>query len=250
VSTQFLKAVNTRVNQTWNHLLPSPCTLCGDSAKNGEIICPECKSHLPTNPIGCPRCALPMPRAELCGRCQRTPPAFDQAIAPLIYSAPIDSLISQLKYNHRLATGRTFTGLLEQKITATGSPLPDAIIAMPLHRLRLKQRGFNQSLEIARPLARLINRPLLTNLVQRHKATAPQTGLTGAARRKNLRGAFSVTAPPTHRHLAVVDDVMTTGSTAQELATTLKRSGVDRIDIWVIARVDRPASGRNERPRR
>ncbi len=240
VSTHILNAVNTRLNRVWNLLLPTPCTLCGDPADDGQIFCQHCQADLPTNPNHCPRCALPMARAETCGQCLRKPPAYDHTVGPLTYAPPIDSLISQLKYHHRLTTCRSFARLLEEQITRLEPPLPDALIAVPLHQQRLRQRGFNQSLEIARPLAKLINRPLLTGLVKRHKATTPQTGLSGVARRKNLRGAFSVTAPVVYRHLALVDDVMTTGSTAQELALTLKKAGATRVDIWVVARVAGP----------
>ncbi|RLA09218.1 MAG: ComF family protein [Gammaproteobacteria bacterium] len=241
MSTQLPKTVNTWLNQLWNNLLPTPCTLCGDPTNNGEIICPPCSANLPINTIYCPRCALPMPRPEICGQCLRHPPAFDRVIAPFIYKPPVDRLIGQLKYNNRLAAGRTFAKFLEQPIELLNEPLPEALIAIPLHQQRIKQRGFNQSLEIARPLAKRIHRPLLTNLVQRHKFTTPQTGLTGAARRKNLRGAFSITTPLAHRHLALIDDVMTTGSTAQELAITLKKAGAARVDIWVVTRVDSKA---------
>lgn len=181
-----------------------------------------------------------MARPETCGPCLLKPPAYDHAIASLTYAPPIDRLIGQLKYHQRLSTCRSFAQLLEKQITRFESPLPDALVAVPLHQQRLRQRGFNQSLEIARPLARLVNRPLVTDLVKRHKATTPQTGLSGVARRKNLRGAFSVTRPVAYRHLALVDDVMTTGSTAQELALTLKKAGATRVDIWVVARVAGP----------
>ena len=237
MSTQLYKTVNTALHPAWDWLLPSHCSLCGDPAKRGEIICPQCKLDLPNNPIHCPRCALPMPRPELCGQCLRKSPVFDHAIAPLIYTPPIDGLISQLKYNHRLAACRTFASLIKQQLTDLGTPLPEALIAVPLHQQRIRQRGFNQSVEIARPLARLIGRPLLTQLVKRHKATPAQTGLSGGARRKNLRGAFSITGTTRVKHVALIDDVMTTGSTATELARTLKNSGLARVDIWVVARV-------------
>ena len=237
VSTQIKKRVNTAVNAIWDRLLPTACTLCGDPADGGEIICRPCKQELPLNLTCCPRCALPMPRTEVCGECLRSPPAFDRTLAPLRYAPPVDRLISQLKFGARLAAGQTFARLLTQHIINSDFPLPDAVVAVPLHRQRLKLRGFNQSQEIARPLASALNLPLLANLVKRHKATPPQTGLSGRARRRNLRAAFSINHPLPAPHLALVDDVMTTGSTVRELATTLKKCGATQVDIWVVARV-------------
>ncbi|MEL0081961.1 MAG: ComF family protein [Gammaproteobacteria bacterium] len=237
VSTQIKKRVNTAINAFWDALLPTACTLCGDPADDGEIICAGCQTELPLNRIYCPRCAHPMPTEEICGECLGRPPAFDHTLAPLLYAPPADRLISQLKYGDRLAAGRTFARLLERHIRASDLSLPEAVMAVPLHGQRLKFRGFNQSQEIARPLAKALNLPLLTGRVIRHKATPTQTGLSGRARRKNLRGAFSVATPLPDQHLALVDDVMTTGSTAGELAATFKKAGAARVDIWVVARV-------------
>jgi len=245
VSTKFINQVNTLTAQVWNHLLPTPCTLCNEPTVDGLIICQPCIEDLPTNPINCPRCALPMARPlardEICGQCLRKPPDFDHAVAPLLYVAPVNRLISQLKYDRRLAAGKTFAKLIAQPLSLRDAPLPDALIAVPLHRQRLRQRGYNQSLEIARPLARLINRPLLMDQVERHKLTQPQTGLNAPARRKNLRGAFAVRQQLAGRHLAIIDDVMTTGSTGKELAKTLKKAGAERVELWVVARVTNPA---------
>lgn len=244
MSTKFKLLVNTLAESAWSRLLPTPCTLCADPTTDGEIICRPCQTQLPTNPVHCPRCALPLPATQpnsaVCGQCLRKPPAFDSALAPLIYAPPVSHLISQLKYHRRLATGQTFARLIGQRVAALEQPLPDAIIPVPLHRQRLRQRGFNQSVEIARPLAKLINRPLLINQAERHKITAPQTGLSGPARRKNLRGAFTVNSSISQRRVALIDDVMTTGSTASELATTLKKAGVAEVAIWVVARVTDP----------
>ncbi len=182
-----------------------------------------------------------MSRDEICGQCLRKPPDFDHAVAPLLYVPPVNRLISQLKYNRRLAAGKTFAKLIAQPLSLRDAPLPDALIAVPLHRQRLRQRGYNQSLEIARPLARLINRPLLMDQVERHKLTRPQTGLNAPARRKNLRGAFTVHQQLAGRHLAIIDDVMTTGSTGEELAKTLKKAGAEQVELWVVARVTNPA---------
>jgi ComF family protein len=183
---------------------------------------------------------LPLP-AALCGRCQRHPPPWQAAWAPFRYGWPLDRLEARFKFGHDLAAGRALVALWR------GQPrplaLPEVVVPVPLHRARLRQRGYNQALELARPLARALGVPLRHDLLARTRSTAAQSELDAPTRRRNVRGAFVMCAEaPPPAHVAVLDDVMTTGATLAECARVLKRAGVARVDVWALARA--PASRR------
>lgn len=155
--------------------------------------------------------------------------------APFIYHFPLDRLVPRFKFHDDLAAGRLLAELMIEGLADT--PLPQALVPVPLHASRLRQRGYDQALELARPLARHLQLPLLADALLRVRATAPQSELDAAARRRNLRQAFRVlpgAALPVH--VALVDDVMTTGTTLRAAAQTLARAGVERVDAWVCAR--------------
>lgn len=182
----------------------------------------------------CPRCALPQPQGTLCGACLRHPPAFDATVALLRYAFPADALLRHYKYQGQLAIAQLFGELLAER--AADAARPDCLIPMPLHPLRLKERGFNQSLELARLVAQRLDLALLPQGCARTRHTTPQAGLPLAQRKRNLRGAFACRADIGGAHVAIVDDVMTSGASLQELAQTLKRAGAARVDCWVVAR--------------
>ena len=207
------------------------CLLCG--AKGGpELLCPACIAELPGLPERCPRCALPSPAGAVCGSCLRRPPRFDATLALWRYEFPCDRLVQALKYRARLALAGFFARSLASR------PLPefDLIVPMPLHPKRLAERGFNQALEIARGLARHLGRPIEPRGVLRVKDTLPQTELPYEERAKNVRGAFLCRLDLSGASVAVLDDVMTTGATLNELARALKRAGATRVENLVIAR--------------
>jgi ComF family protein len=207
------------------------CLLCG--AESGpELLCPACIAELPPLPESCPRCALPSPGGSVCGSCLSKPPHFDGTLALWPYEFPCDRLVQALKYRARLALAGFFARVLASR------PLPeiDLIVPMPLHPRRLAGRGFNQALEIARGLARRVGRPLEPRGALRVKDTAPQTELPYEERAKNVRGAFLCKLDLSGASVAVVDDVMTTGATLNELARVLKRAGATRVENFVIAR--------------
>lgn len=234
-------ALYKSLTQLADWLFSSSCSLCGSQRRVTGTICQPCIADLPVNRNPCQVCALPIPsqaNGQICGACLTEPPDFDQVFAPLLYQAPVDKLISQLKYQSRLASARTCAALMFEQLRQSSTTLPQALIAVPLHSQRLKQRGYNQTHEIGRLLAADLHLPLLTDSVIRQKATQSQTGLSAKARRQNLRNAFLVQLSDHYDHIAVVDDVMTTGSTAAELAKALKIAGVKRVDVWVVARVD------------
>src|SRR5690606_36802438 len=155
--------------------------------------------------------------------------------AAFVYAAPLDRLLPRFKFHHDLAAGRLLSQLMAQGLA--GAERPQALLPVPLHRARLRQRGYDQALELARPLASAIRIPLLPDALRRERATAPQSRLDAAHRQRNLRGAFAV-APAARlpAHVALVDDVMTTGATLYAAAIALRRAGVARVDAWVCAR--------------
>jgi len=164
-------------------------------------------------------------------------PAFANTVSLFDYRPPVDSLILGLKFHGRLACARLLGALLAEKLKhVINKDLPDCIIPVPLHPARLRRRGYNQALELARPLARVLRLPLDPHSCRRIIATAEQTTLDARMRRRNLRGAFRVVADLGLRHVALVDDVMTTGHTVQALSRALRASGVARVDVWVCAR--------------
>ena len=195
---------------------------------------------LPRIGEGCARCGLPLPAAtppgSICGHCQQRPPAFDQCIAPFLYAPPMDQLISSLKYEQRLACARLLGELLADHLQAVQAPRPDAIAPVPLNAERVRERGFNQALEIGRVVGRQLGIPLLPRYIRRMRNTASQAGLDRAERRKNVRRAFEVCRVSGNPHVAILDDVVTTGSTAGEIARTLKAAGIAEVSVWAVAR--------------
>jgi ComF family protein len=175
----------------------------------------------------------------ICGECQNHPPPFDELIAPFRYEFPFDVLIQALKFHGRLPAARLLGDLLGDSLEGRGDALPERIVPVPLHPARLRERGFNQSLEIARPLAKRLGIPIAIPNVHRTRPTPPQSGLDQKARRINVRGVFAVKRPLGFNHVAVLDDVVTTGSTVAELARVLRDSGVERVDVWACARTGR-----------
>jgi len=171
----------------------------------------------------------------LCGRCLSRHPAFDETYAPFIYQGAIRHLISTLKFSANYKNARLLGMLLADHLKQTAER-PDLLLPVPLYKSRYCQRGFNQAIEIARTVAKELQIPLDLNSCKRHRDTPHQTQLSAKKRRKNLKNAFSVIKPIHARRIAILDDVMTTGSTAHELASVLKKAGVSRVDVWVCAR--------------
>lgn len=214
-------------------LLPQDCLLCASGA-GGELLCPACLADLPQlTETRCPRCALPSTHSETCGRCQRHPPHFDTMIAAFPYSFPLDRMIQKLKYGHQLALARWFG---ERLVAACPNLTGDLIIPMPLHDRRLAERGFNQALEICRPLARHLGIAIDHAACTRLRETLPQEGLSLRERRRNLKNAFACSADLSGRHVVLVDDVVTTGASVDECARTLRLHGAAQITVLAIAR--------------
>lgn len=236
---KWLKSIQSRV---FDHLLPPVCVLCGDPGQNGAgqpmDLCPACREALPRVDCQCARCALPLSATSmeaLCGRCQTQPPAFERCLSAFNYQHPLDHLLQDLKFNGRLTNARLLGELMADWLASVVEVAPDHILPVPLHNSRLRQRGFNQAVELARPIASQFGLPLNLRAVKRIRETPPQSDLSRKQRLKNIKGAFEV-LHPLKGHVVIVDDVMTTGSTADELARTLLKAGADSVEVWVCAR--------------
>lgn len=227
-----------QIIQEW--LFPPTCLLCGDPGDQGRDLCRPCAAALPYIAVACPRCARPLaaPPARLCGRCLRRLPLFDAAHAPLRYAPANEAgyLVQALKFHRHHPCARLLGELLADSLAGRAA-LPTVLLPVPLHPSRYRERGFNQSAEIARFVSRRLSIPLDLHACRRVRATTAQARLASAReRRQNLREAFAVDPGLGHRHVAIIDDVITSGATANELARSLGRAGVERIEVWACAR--------------
>lgn len=228
-------------NRILSALLPGYCLLC--AGRCADVLCSGCRDDLPLlSGHRCPVCASATAEAGVCPACRRQAPHFDATACPCAYAFPADRLIQTLKYGHQLAIAR----LLAELMLAAPRPTGDLVIPVPLADTRLRERGFNQAVEIARPLARALQLPLATSLCRRQVDTLAQARLPWHVRRRNVRAAFACIEDLTGKSVVVVDDVMTTGATLDELAATLKRAGAVRVCNWVAARTPQP--GQTARP--
>lgn len=184
----------------------------------------------------CPICAYPTPAGEICGACLSHRPAYRRSIAAYTYAFPLNQLVQALKYHHQFAVIDTLIAPLLARTQATADPLPDAIIAMPLHRNRLKERGFNQSQQLARAIAAKLRLPLLNHACQRSRDTPPQAALPLKERQRNIRNAFTCDNSVAGKRIAIIDDVMTSGSTLDSLAQAVMAAGAIEVQCWVVAR--------------
>ena len=207
-------------------------------------LCRGCQRELPYLPLACPVCGIPQPQQlgqAPCPRCRIHPPAIDACIALLGYVVPADALISEFKYGGNLAVGQVLSSLLASKLqNSSECPAPDLLVPVPLHNSRLRQRGFNQAMEISRVLASILGVAVDCHSIKRIKPTQPQAQLGSVhQRRRNIRGAFSLARPARLcgvKHITLVDDVVTSMSTVNEIATLLKATGIGRVDVVSLAR--------------
>lgn len=237
------------VNKFWSQLLddllPQDCLLCGGPSRRSVALCAPCEAELPHNTRPCRQCALPLPpepgtQATFCGHCLANPPAFDRALAPFVYDEQLALLIHRWKYHPEPRLGHLAAHLW---LRAMPEPPPvDLVIPVPLHWRKLLRRGFNQAQDLCRLLraGHPTPPPTAPRLLARRRATAVQAGLDARSRRHNLRGAFTLQGQCDNLRVAVVDDVMTTGATAQELARCLKAGGAREVHLWCLARVPAP----------
>lgn len=226
-------------------IIEQTCLLCDERCQS-EPLCSACEADLPWLDGRCLVCAVPLPaRGLVCGECLKRPPAFDHVEVPWRFAFPVDALISRFKHQAHWPYGRLLGERLAhhlQHAYADGLPRPDALLPVPLARRRLRQRGFNQAQMLAQWLSRALAITLEARTLERLIDTPPQQQLDAATRRRNLRQAFALSgeAAVSGRHLALVDDVLTTGATAEALASLLKRAGAARVDVYCLARTPKP----------
>jgi ComF family protein len=218
------------------------CLVCGTQAMSDTNLCEGCSQLLPILPQHCQQCAQFLPLSGeglICGRCQRHPPAFERTFALFPYVPPLTHWMFALKFYQQLVFSRTFGELLAKNVQGRWYqhlPLPDLILPVPSHPKRLSERGFNQSEEIGKYLARRLKLPLDTSgVIRKHQANT-QRVLSASKRKANIKQAFEVIKRYDNQRVVVLDDVVTTGSTVRELAQLLKSNGANKIDIWCCLR--------------
>ena len=216
-------------------LWPSRCLVCAEPGLDGMDLCHACSAGLPRLGHACRRCALPLPAPGTCGACLRTLSPIGRVHAAFVYAPPLDRLLPRFKFHEDLAAGRVLAQLMADAFASLERP--EVLVPIPLHVRRLRSRGYDQALELARPLARALDLPLRTRWLVRRRATAPQSERDAMARRRNMRNAFAVREGAcVAAHVALIDDVMTTGATLRAAAHALRRAGALRVDAWVCAR--------------
>jgi len=228
----------------FNLLLPPVCLLCDQRLPDSQDninLCPDClgetRSISPGHCSCCSRIFHSSASNHLCGTCIDRPPAFSSVYAVGAYSGSIKSAIHKLKYRNQLSLAPSLGKLITDTLTEqTGTFTPDCIIPVPLHVSRLRRRGYNQALEIARPVAKRLKAPLEPMLLRRERNTPQQQGLTAKERQKNLRNAFTLTRPTAARRVLLVDDVMTTGETLRECSRVLIDGGIEEVRVAVLGR--------------
>jgi len=236
VSLQALKneALGAWARAPWRS--EADCLFCG--AASDSAACAACVDALPRIARPCPRCGLALEERGPCGRCVQRVPPFDAVAARFAYRFPIDRAVLRFKFAGDLAMGRWLA--LELAAHVEGRERPQLLVAPPTTRERLARRGFDPALEVARRIGRRLGVKCDPGAVARLRDTAHQPGLTRRSRRANLRGAFRCTRDLRGLHVAVVDDVVTSGATAEAMAIALREAGAARVEVWAVARTPQP----------
>jgi ComF family protein len=220
--------------QLYSKLFPIPCLLCGLPA-NRQALCDDCINGLPRLGPACRRCASPLDSAEVCGRCLQRPPVQDRSFSLLRYQQSARRCITAFKYQQQIQLSRLFTQMMAAELSQRDD-LPQSLIPIPLHARRIRQRGYNQSAELSRSLSNILGIAHQPDLLSRVRNTKPQSMLSFQQRRSNMRQAFQCRAHAVPAHIAIIDDVMTSGHTCSEAAKVLKAQGAEIIEVWTIAR--------------
>ena len=236
--TRFRAALNSRL------ALSKHCEFCLQSKKANQACCDSCAGQLLTpSQHRCERCYLPLAEPGICGECQGKPPYFDQVVCLSDYQWPIEPVIKAYKYAKQQHLAKPLSQLLWQHIQQVQAPLPEVFCPVPLHWFKQWQRGFNQSEVLCKQLAKRAAKPMLTPFTRKHYGTS-QAKLNRRQRQQALAACFSCQDTLNYKRWVIVDDVVTTGSTANVLAKQLKTAGAKRVDIWAIARTPKPTQRR------
>lgn len=216
--------------------LRAPCVLCNQYHAEKDAVCEACYPFLSSTTPACQYCAHPLNDTTflVCGQCCQHKPILDFAWAPYRFEEPIRTLLHAFKYHEALYLSSFLANLILRKLPAKALET-ECLIPVPLHPKRLRQRGFNQAVEIAKQLSKKTTLPIDIRHCEKIRHTLPQAHLPAVERQRNLKGAFRVSSLP-FQHVTIVDDLLTTGSTINELATVLKRQGVKRVDAWCCAK--------------
>ena len=222
------------------------CVLCSAKSDTEFDLCAACCQEIQSESSVCRCCASPISTTvstrdkdgKLCGSCVQNLPPYTSVYRFADYVPPLDRIIQDLKFNQKLHYAQLLGHLMAKDIRAREIELPDILMPVPLHSRRLKQRGFNQALEIGRPLGKYLGLPVDIHSCIRSRPTPEQSGLPAKQRKTNIKGAFQVRNKIQGKHIAILDDVMTTGSTVNELTQVLKSHGATRVDVWVCARAN------------
>lgn len=214
---------------------PQSCLLCAGPDSGRPGICRPCLQDLPWHLHDtCPQCVLPSQHNLLCGQCISHPPAFDATFSLFRYQFPLSGLLQQFKYRQLLTLAHTMGNLLVEHMPR--KPVADCLIPMPLHQKRLQERGFNQSMEIAKVVSAHLHIPVDFRACKRVRPTPPQASLPYKQRIRNMQGAFECLTTLQDMNVVLIDDVMTTGASLNALAKTVKAAGAKHVECWVIAR--------------
>ncbi len=252
--TTRLQLVTSAVKKAGAIIYPKVCLHCNDAGHNGMDLCERCLQRLPWVKFTCSRCALPLANsnASVCGACINRDLHFDHASTPFQFDGFIRDAIYQFKFNQKLNQGKLLAQLLLQHIKGMQLEVPELIIPVPLHKKRMQQRGYNQALEIARIVSKGLAGGLVGeyveeykseldyNAVYRNRDTSAQMELPAKQRHKNVKGAFSLKNNSKifkNKYVCIIDDVMTTGNTVNEVAKCFKKAGARSVGVWCIARV-------------
>ena len=221
-----------------NHFFPGHCLNCGLPSRRAIDLCHGCELSLPALACHCSVCAEPLTHPGICGHCLKSPPDFFRVVAPYEYRPPLDGWILGLKHRGELRAGRTLGWLLADHLLSHREQLfwPDCLVPVPLHWRRRLGRGFNQAQEIARMISLRTGLPICRDLAHRARPTDHQQALTREQRARNMRRAFEATPEAEGRHIAIIDDVVTTASTARALSTALINAGARSVQVWAVAR--------------
>lgn len=226
------------VDGVLNAFLPWRCVVCFLESEDSGI-CRHCKAALPWNRHACEGCGLPLPDEENphCGACLIRLPVYQSVVSPLIFRFPVNHLVHKFKFQGDLASGRVLAELLAGQIIDDGVQIPDLLVPVPMHRWRLLRRGLNPAFELARHIGSTFKIPLAIHDLRRTRNTPAQSGLDAEHRRKNLKGAFRWRGDQLNgKHVALVDDVITTGTTISECSRVLLQTGAASVTAWAPAR--------------
>lgn len=220
-----------------DRLITKHCCLCNVTTHSALELCPACQNDLPLNTYACSRCGIPVHKEDrICVECETSPAPINRTLTPFLYEAGIKHLISSLKFAQDLPTANLLAKLFLEKIDVSDLTI-DYLLPVPSHNHRMRERGFNQAHEIGKALSQTLQIPILTS-IQKQKYTAPQTTLSARQRKTNLKQAFTIKKDIPPARIAIVDDVITTGTTMNEIAQLLRKQGIQHIEAWAIARTE------------